>query len=47
VSPKVQQVAYVLTLLGLLATLAVGILADHEERAGARSVGINGSSKDS
>jgi hypothetical protein len=46
-SPKVQQVAYVLTLLGLLATLVVGILADYEEGAGARSVGVSGSSRGS
>lgn len=46
-SPKAQQVAYVLTLLGLLATLVVGILTDHEESAGTRSVGVSGSSRGS
>lgn len=46
-SPKAQQVIYVIALLGLMAALAVGILAGPEGSTSVHSAGANGFSKGS
>lgn len=46
-SSKVQQVMYVIALLGLMAALAAGIFTDRKVGTGARSAGVSGSSRGS
>lgn len=41
-SPKTQQVVYVIALLGLMAAVAIGILAGPEGSTDARSAGASG-----
>ncbi|MCV2460423.1 hypothetical protein OEB94_14170 [Streptomyces sp. ICN988] len=46
-SPRAQQVVYVLALLGLLAALMVGTLAGPQAGTDAHPAGVCGSSRDS